>query len=211
VSRLSRRSFLTWLGGLTAAAGLGTRRFPADARVPAAPSRAEPEATSAPALVIAVLTKIADVVLPSDLGADGSARIARTFNGWIADFRPHAELVHPYGNPVLRYTGASPSPKWRQQLEALDESARAEHGRSFVALPKAQREAAIRAAIANERVDRMRDPIAANHVVIALIGYYFTSPDAADLCYDAQIAKNQCRPLVNSSRQPVTLKRRGKA
>jgi gluconate 2-dehydrogenase subunit 3-like protein len=212
VPRLSRRSFLSWLAGLTAAVGFGARpRTVLGSGTRPVRTLRENDDTVAPVLDVVALSKIADVVLPSDLGADGHARIARAFNGWIGDFRPHAELVHPYGNPTLRYTPDSPALRWRQQLATLDKTARSQHGRSFVALSSAQRDAIIRSSIATERLDRMRDPLGANHVVVALIAYYFTSPDAADLCYEAQIGRNQCRPLVTSSREPVALKRRGRA
>jgi hypothetical protein len=51
----------------------------------------------------------------------------------------------------------------------------------------------------------MPDPLAANHVVVALVAFYFGSAEANDLCYRAAIGRNQCRPLVNSPREPLPL------
>jgi hypothetical protein len=45
---------------------------------------------------------------------------------------------------------------------------------------------------------------------MALLAWYFASPDAVDLCYRAQIGRNQCRPLVHSSREPLLLRDGGR-
>jgi hypothetical protein len=47
----------------------------------------------------------------------------------------------------------------------------------------------------------------ANHVAVGLLAHFLDSADAADLCYDAQIGKNRCRPLAASSRKPLPLAR----
>jgi hypothetical protein len=199
---LSRRSFVAWIGSLTAAVGLGARARPLGAPITPALQRAgelQPDNT----LDIAVLTKLGDVILPSELRADGIARVSRGFATWIAKYRKGAELVHPYGSPSIAYTGDSPASRWRQQLDALQRAAHDRHHRAFTALTRDQREEIIRAALANERLDRLPDPLSANHVAVALMAYYFGSPEATDLCYRAKIGKNQCRPLAHSSREPL--------
>jgi hypothetical protein len=198
--RLSRRSFLVWIGSIAAATGFGSR-----ARSLTAAQPVEPGATAAPPLDGEMLAKVAEVVLPSSLGHTGASRVTRAFMGWLADYHKGAELVHAYGNPILRFTGDSPAPKWRQQLADLQKSAREHYKKPFGSLPRDQREELVRAAISGERLDRLPDPIGANHVAVALIAWYFSSPDAIDLCYGARIEKGQCRPLVNATREPLPL------
>jgi hypothetical protein len=55
----------------------------------------------------------------------------------------------------------------------------------------------------------MPEPLDANHVALALVAWYFSTPDANDLCYQARIERNQCRPLINAPREPLPLARDG--
>ena len=153
----------------------------------------------------AMLRATAEVVLPGEIGNDGISRISRAFTQWIGAFRPGVELVHPYGSAQLRQTGESPVPRWRGQLAALDRTARERHRRSFTALTRDQRRELVVAALADERTDRMPNPLTANHVALALVAWYYQTPEANDLCYKASIGRNQCRPLVNAPRQPLPL------
>lgn len=207
-TRIPRRSFVGWLGAVAASVGLGGRTR-ADAASVAESTAGTPDVQRAPTLDPQLLAALAEVVLPGELGNDGRARAARDFARIAASYRRGAELLHPYGSARISYTGESPVPKWRGQLEALQQAARAKHGRSFSALEVAARRELVVAALANERTDRMPDPMAANHVTVALVSWYFATPEATDLCYGARIAKNQCRPLVNAPKEPQKLARRG--
>ncbi len=214
MSQLSRRSFVGWLGGLAAAFGLRARSpggvLTDNALGVHRDDSDEPREQGA-GLDIATLTRIGEVVLPSELGAAGVARVCRAFSSWIAQYRPGAELVHPYGSAELRFAGPSPLPRWREQMAALDAAGREAHGRAFTALARDEREALLRTALANERIDRMPSPLGANHVALALVSYYFDSAEATDLCYRAQIGQNQCRPLAFSPREPLPLANGGRA
>jgi hypothetical protein len=199
---LSRRSFVSWLGGLAATLGLGRR---ARAAAPdAAHAPGEPQGTP---LDAALLAALGESLLPGELGPDGVRRVTRGFAQWIAAYRRDAELVHPYGSPNIRYAGASPLPTWREQLAALQREARARHRRAFTALSREERRALVAAALDGDRLNRMPDPLGASHVAVALAAWYFRSPEAADLCYRARIGRNQCRPLLNVSREPLPLAR----
>ena len=203
---LSRRSFLGWLGGLAAMVGLRKRAHAASGAGSEGGVRKLTDATTQGSLDVALLTALGEVVLPTELGAGGVARVARGFAQWSQGYRSRAELVHPYGSSTIRVTGEPPALRWRQQLEALQREARARHRRSFVAITSEQRrELASAAMLASERGDRLPDPVAAVHVGTALMAWYFRSPEAADLCYQARIGKQQCRPLVNSPREPLPL------
>jgi hypothetical protein len=194
----TRRTFLGWMSSLAAGLGLGVRTREALA---AAPGNAPQQAS----LNEATIRSIAEAVLPAELGATGVARVSRGFTQWVGAYKPGVELVHPYGSAQLRETGASPATRWRSQIAALDGAARAKHRRAFGAISADQRRALIRDALSTERLNRLPDPIEANHVAMALMSWYFTTPEATNLCYNARIDRNQCRPLVNASRQPLPL------
>jgi hypothetical protein len=195
----SRRTFVRWLSSAAAALGIGVRTRPAAAR------NLDDSNHQAATLDGAMLRAIAEVALPGEIDDDGINRVSRAFAQWIAAFRPGVELVHPYGSAQIRQTGESPVVRWRTQLAALDRAARDRHRRSFTSLSKDQRRDLVVAALGEERTDRMPNPLTANHVALALVAWYYQTPEANDLCYSARIGRNQCRPLVNAPRQPLPL------
>lgn len=197
---LSRRTFVSWLSGLGAALGLGMRPRADDAK---ALHAATPE--QFPTLDNVLVTRLAEVVLPGELGDAGFSRVSRAFTQWVAGYRKGVELVHPYGSANIRLTGESPAGRWRAQLATLDGEARKKYRRGFAALARPQRKELVTATLAAERINRMPDPLDANHVALALVAWYFATPEATDLCYKARIGRNQCRPLVNAPRQPLPL------
>lgn len=194
----TRRTFLGWLSGVGAALGLGVRTRHARAAQPVSAPQQAP-------LNESTIRSIAEAVLPSELGTSGVARVSRGFVQWISAYKPGVELVHPYGSAQLRQTGASPAPQWRTQLAALDGGARAKYRRAFGAISVEQRREVIREAVAAEQLNRLPDPLEAQHVAVALMAWYFATPDATNRCYNARIDRNQCRPLVNAARQPLPL------
>jgi len=42
----------------------------------------------------------------------------------------------------------------------------------------------------------------ASHVALALLAHFYDSPGAADLCYEAQIGRQTCRPLAAQANKP---------
>ena len=207
MSRLTRRSFVSWFGAVTAALGVSRRA--------AASGLEEPLAALLPlqpvALPPAALLALSQAVLPSEIGADGMTRAARDFSRWATGYRPGAEILHGYGSDKLMTAGESPVGAWSAQLHALDQLAREKHKEPFASLSITQRQDVVRAALASEKIAAMPSPLEATHVAVGLLSWYYASPDATDLCYEAKIAKNQCRPLVNSAREPVAIKPRPKA
>ena len=191
---ISRRAFLAWAAASVPAAAIIRRAHAASI---AALSRA-----GAPA---ATLRALADVVLPSELGAGGRAAAVEAFRAWMAGYREHAELTHDYGTSRIRYSGPTPATQWTSQLDALDVAARKRFDATFAALPPERREMLIRAALAGSRLDRMPSVGDAGHVAVALVAHYYASPAATDLCYGASIGREQCRPLAQSRRQPLPL------
>lgn len=155
---------------------------------------------------LASLTALAEVVLPaSALGKSGLAKAANAFREWGAGYREGAELVHGYGTSRLRSAGPTPLTRWTKQLDDLDAAARSAHGKPFREIPQTDRSALVHAALQEQRVDRMPGVADASHVALALLAHFYESPEAADLCYEAQIGKNQCRPLAASPRKPLPM------
>lgn len=198
--RLSRRRFVGWIGALGAL--LGARRVSAD--MPR-------DGTQPAALPPAPLAAVAAAVLPSDLGADGTAKAVREFTKWVAEYRAGAEILHGYGTDELTSLPALPVAEWRRQLAALDAAATSAHGRAFPSLSLAERQGIIRQALAGRRVAGMPEIGAAPHVAVALLSHFYGSADATDLCYGVQIGAKQCRPLVHNGRPPLPLARGGRA
>lgn len=190
---INRRTFVVLSGALAAL----LRPF---GKTMAAPVTADQQDLPLPQL-----TALAAAVLPSSLGAGGAERAARTFATWIRGYTPGAEVLHPYGSDVIESLGPSPLAQWRAQLNDLDARARADGGRVFAALGVGERQNIIRASIGGTNGSGLPNPLAAQHVAVALMSHYFRSSEATDLCYGVQIRKEQCRPLRNAARAPVPL------
>ncbi len=123
-------------------------------------------------------------------------------------YRPGAEANHGYGTGTIQRLPADPRPRWLAQLAALDEAARRRYGASFAALSRGDRQTIVRTAVAGVRGDSLPTPLTAPHVALALLAHFYDSPAATDLCYQANIARQQCRPLRAAPQQPVPLTRR---
>jgi len=154
----------------------------------------------------ALLDAVGDAVLPAELGPQGITRAVAEFQRWMDAYQPGAEANHGYGTGRIERLPADPRPQWRSQLAALDAEAR-RTGESFSALPRDRRQTLIRGALAGERGDAMPNPLMAKHVALALLAHFYDSPTATDLCYRAQIGRQQCRPLAAQHQQPVPLAR----
>ena len=146
------------------------------------------------------LLALAEVVLPAELGAGRSA-VVDDFVRWTRGYREGAEMDHGYGITHLRKTPAPPAARYPAQLAALDRAARA-RGASFDALDLESRRVLVEAAIAAARVERLPARPTGDHVATDLMAFYFQSPAANDLAYDAAIGRDQCRGLPGSSERP---------
>jgi hypothetical protein len=185
---VSRREFVSWLATVVPA-GLVVRYAHAESVA---------YLLSAPA----TLDALGSAVLPSELGAGQIARVVAGFRRWMDGYREGAEVNHAYGNSRLRFTGPTPATRWTRQLDELDAAAQSAHGRPFSALSVSERQALIRPLIASER-GIPGSPEGGTHVAVALLGFFYGSSEANDLCYEAAIGKSTCRPLSESSRKPA--------
>jgi hypothetical protein len=147
-------------------------------------------------------------VLPTELEAQGIARAVSEFERWMTGYQPGAETNHGYGTGKIELLPADPRPAWNAQLDALDAEARRNGGQSFAALSRERRQSLVRAALAGERGESFPNPLVARHVALALLAHFYDSAAATDLCYDAAIGRQQCRPLSAQREQPVALGRR---
>src|SRR5687768_4550616 len=200
-----RRAFLARLAGVLAAVPVLSRYVfvprSSHATQSSPPSARQPNAT--------VLAALGATVLPGELGAEGTRRAVDDFQRWMAGYQPGAEANHGYGTGTIQRLPADPRPRWRTQLAALDADARRAHGRSFAALTVANRQALVKTALAGERGESLPTPATARHVAVAILAHFYDSSAATDLCYEARIGRQQCRPLTAAPQQPVPLTRRG--
>lgn len=185
---LSRRDFLTWLAGA----------LPVAAVVRRAHIVSMSHLVSAPA----TLDALGVALLPSELGMGQIGRVVVGFRHWIDGYRENVEINHAYGNSRLRFTGPTPATRWTKQLDDLDAAATTTHGSPFAALTVTQRQQLIRPLLVADR-GIPGSPEGASHVALALLAFFYASPAATDLCYEAAIGKTTCRPLGESSRHPL--------
>lgn len=151
------------------------------------------------------LRALGEAVLPSELGEARLAAAVRAFEQWIVGYREGAELVHGYGTSKLERSGPTPATRWAAQLAALDVAARRAHARPFAATTLVQRRALVQSDLDVLKLDRIPPIGRAPHVALALLAHFYGSAEATDLCYDARIMRQHCRPLAASTRAPLPL------
>ncbi|HEV8599175.1 MAG TPA: hypothetical protein VGQ69_07415 [Gemmatimonadales bacterium] len=156
-----------------------------------------------------LLRALGAAVLPTELGERGLERAVAGFERWLAGYREGVELVHGYGTAEIRYSGPSPALRWSTQLRELDAAAVRQRGRSFAKLELAERQALVRGTLEGQRLGAMPAIDRAAHVSLGLLAFFYESPEATDLCYQARIGSNGCRPLADSERRPLPLADRG--
>ena len=156
---------------------------------------------------IATLIALAEIVLPSAIGADGRKLAVDRFVRWIRSYREGADRGHGYGNSTLSApSGPSPALRYPAQFAALDAAARAQGAASFAALASDKRQAIIDAALNEpQRATTLPARPTGNNLVADFMGYYFNSGDAYDLAYNAAIGRDKCRSLDGSGEAPPPL------
>ncbi|HYN09085.1 MAG TPA: hypothetical protein VES67_17010 [Vicinamibacterales bacterium] len=193
---LHRRTLLQFLAAAIAASPLGRLRLFAQT----------PPITDAQTVT---LKAIAEVVLPNAVSREDRDRIVTAFVAWVRDYKEGADMGHGYGSSTLRQaSGASPAARYPAQFAALDDAAKAAGAASFVAMPLDARRAAIEAALNGPQpVNRLPAQPTGQSLIADFMGFYFTSSDAWDLAYQAQIGRDRCRTLDGSDQAPEPLGR----
>ena len=190
---LSRRSFVAALSAAVPVVAFARRAHALSVKA---------IATGAPATTLRAL---AEVVLPSELGPERTRQVVTDFQRWIDGYRQGAELTHGYGTSRLRFSGPTPATRWAGQLEALDAESRRRHAKPFAEITAERREAIVREALSQERLDRLPVVGEARHVGVALLAFFYDSSAATDLCYEARIGRETCRPLAQAEMQPLKI------
>ena len=144
------------------------------------------------------LRTLAATVLPSSLGSAGTDDVAAEFGDWVAGYRAGAEMSPGYGSPRVRYKGASPAALFQRPLQALAAGALASDD---LAVRRQQLAVELERAGINDLTTGPRG----EHVVADLMSFWFASPAAHDLAYQAAIGKDRCRTLESSAQVPRPL------
>ena len=216
----NRRAFLRQAALAAAAASTAANR--AHAGTVAHTSTVPPNAVShesplaseraARTLDASLLAALGDAVLPESLGVAGRARAVAAFSTWLAGYAPVSEEMHGYGNQEITYTPSDPAPGWAAQLTGMDLLAQRKHAHGFASLDVATRRDLVRAQLARQRTAALpANPLAAPHVVIALMAHWAGSSGATDVAYGVRINKENCRVLGDSPRRPLPLASGGRS
>jgi hypothetical protein len=171
------------------------------------PARALARILQAPPFSLAeieTLSAIAEVVLPSDLSAQERKRVVDRFVAWFVNYRQGADMGHGYGASTLRQpAGPSPVTRYPPQFVAIATAARERGGATFAALPAASRREIVEKLLNEPQpVNRLPAQPTGASLIADLMGSYFTSSNAWDRCYQAQILRDYCRTLDNSEQAP---------
>ncbi len=151
------------------------------------------------------LSALADTVLPASLGTAGQRAAVTAFVAWCDGYEPVAEEMHGYGYADVRYLPADPVPAWRAQLDALDRLSQRVHHAPFASRSLAERQALVAQATRSVRGERLPSPLAANHVAIALLSHWASTPRAWDLALGVQVAPMTCRTLDGATKKPLPI------
>lgn len=153
-----------------------------------------------------LLRAVGQSVLPGELDLSGRDRVLAGFLAWLKEYRPEAELDHGYGTSEIRQTPSHPAPRWASQLRALALEAFRRHRRAFGELSDEERQALIRSQISGDRFEDLPPAAEARHVAVGLLAFYYASPEATDLCYQAEVGKDTCRDLDDSRQEPAPIR-----
>jgi hypothetical protein len=154
------------------------------------------------------LTSIAEIVLPSDLTAQERRRVVDRFTAWFVNYKPGADMGHGYGASTLRQpSGPSPAQRYPPQFAAIDAAVKERGGSTFAALPAATRREIVEKLLNEPQpVNRFPAQPTGASLIADFMGSYFTSANAWDRCYRAQILRDSCRTLDNSEQQPQAMR-----
>jgi len=183
---MRRRTLLRWIASLGSAV-----RFTG--------LRAWAQTLSFPGGQAATLASLAAIVLPSELDSEGIRAVTQSFERWVREYRPGAEMDHGYGFTRLRNKPASPAPVYVRQLETLRAA--------FEGGDTDSRRRAVEAALEEAKITDLPRSPDGRHIAADLMAFYFRGSDANDLCYRAAIGRDRCRGLTGSENPPPELTR----
>jgi hypothetical protein len=150
------------------------------------------------------LVALAEAVLPAEIGTARRDAVVDDFLRWHREYRAGAATDYGYGFPRLRRLPPAPGAKYRAQLDALDERAKST-GQAFSQLAVNARRPIVEAAITAAGIERLPGRPDGGHIATDLMGFYFNSSEASDLCYERAIGADTCRGLEGSGERPRSL------
>jgi hypothetical protein len=152
-----------------------------------------------------LVSAIAEVVLPSGLGADGRDKAVEAFVKWLDGYKAGVPMSFGYGGQ-LKYEVVPPSPllRYPTQFNRLQELSKAK-GSSFSALAPADRKAVVEAALLEAKVTKLPPRPDGQHVASDLISHFYSSSDGNDFLFNASIRVSECRGLGSSAARPVSI------
>jgi hypothetical protein len=151
-----------------------------------------------------VLDAVAEVALPSEIGAESRRAAVSKFVAWADGFEPVAQEMLGYGYAEVRYLPADPVPGWLAQLEALDRLA-GKRGKRFAELSAVDRQSVLNSAVGAASRDTWPAPLSASHVAVALVSHWSSGSDAWDLALGRVVQRDQCRSLATTRDVPSPL------
>jgi hypothetical protein len=149
---------------------------------------------------------LAGAVLPREIGADGRARAADQFMGWVRDYRAGADADHEYGSSQLRRMPPFPAHHYAAQLDDLDRRSGGRGrraGGAFASASLAEQQRAVTEAVVAAGVKELPARPDGGHIATDLMAHYFNSPEANDLAYGRLIGRFACRGLPESDKRPA--------
>ncbi|MEZ4423167.1 MAG: twin-arginine translocation signal domain-containing protein [Gemmatimonadota bacterium] len=192
-----RRSFLKAAGTALGAAAVGTGCAPN-------PASDREDAAASTSLDGGLLRAVAVLVLPAELSPVEQEEAVQGFERWAAGYEPVAELNHGYGTSEIRYGPPDPRPGWAAQLRGLDLEAQRRSQTGFAALERTEADPLLRGHLAGAR-GGLGAPLQAEHVALALLGWWLSTPDATDRCYGVRIAPQTCRGIDTAPAEPEAI------
>jgi hypothetical protein len=155
------------------------------------------------------LRALADVLLPASEGKELLDRQTRRFVQWVNGYRAGAEMEHGYGITRIQNRPAHPAPRYLRELEVLDSAARKQHGKSFAQLATGEKRALVESILAEAKISVLPPYPGGSHVIADFLAFYFRGSEANDLCFEAQIGRDECNGFRDVAQSPRPLKRRG--
>jgi hypothetical protein len=152
----------------------------------------------------ALLRAVAVLALPSELGDAGREQAVQGFERWAAAYEAVPELNHGYGTSEIRYGPADPVPAWAAQLRALDLESWKRNHRAFAKLDRPAADALLRRHLGDPGPG-VPSPLRADHVAVALLSWWLSTPEATDRCYGVRISPQTCRGIDNAPSEPEAL------
>lgn len=206
---LTRRRFVQWVSSVLAALPFGRMlaRGTSTAGAASLAAAAAPVAAAAMEETAPLLRAIAPVVLPSALGSEGINQTVTRFLVWTRDYKAGAQKDSGYGHTRLRTTGPDPAPRYVAQLNELAAEAQRQYSRPLTDLSAAEKTTLLEAELAKPGAPRdLPFQPDGRHILTDFMSFYFRSSEANDLCYQAQIGRDTCRALDDSTERPPPLR-----